>query len=52
MSELQRKIAQVIRQTREFQAGAAFGIPTESCGQATEGMVNQLKAMLKEVSER
>ena len=46
MSELQRKIARAIRQTREFQAGAAFGIPAESYGQATEGMADAVIAAL------
>lgn len=46
MNQLQRKIARAIRQTREFQAGAAFGIPAEAYGQATEGMADAVIAAL------
>ena len=46
MSELQQKIVWAIRQTREFQAGAAFGIPAESYGRATDGTADAVIAAL------
>ena len=46
MSDLRDTISRAIRQAREFQAGAAFGIPTESYGRATEGMADAVIAAL------
>ena len=50
--ELRDRIARAIRQTREFQAGAAFGIPAEAYGQATDGMADAVIAALGMREER
>ena len=46
MDDLRETIARAIRQTREFRAGAAFGIPAEAYGQATDGMADAVIAAL------
>lgn len=46
MSDLRDTISRAIRQAREFQAGAAFGIPAESYGRATDGTADAVIAAL------